>query len=167
MEDESEPKAVTQVDVGSLEVTRTFHADEEDQVIQSALLLSTRVQISAARLLMVISRIFCVHQSNRLQLTNQRFADGVFHIRKLVREVLGSESLHKHSDKIMVLKYHPLVTALLIEPSYWDVYMQTQLPAFQQLESAVVNWSEGHRSGVQVLYCDSQERNSRDTFELN
>lgn len=89
-------------------------------------------------------------------------------MQKLTRQVLNTEdSIFKLSDKVRVLKYHPLAMAILIKPCFFYVYVQSQVSAFRQLEQLIIEVVESQTKGVQIIYCDSQERGHRDSFELD
>ena len=57
---------------------------------------------------------------------------GLNHIRKLSRELLNTDSLIVTDEgKVGLLKYHPLLTMLLIDTSFEDVYLQDELNSFK------------------------------------
>ena len=63
-------------------------------------------------------------------------------VRRLARQLVGSNSIVMHSKDAHLLKLHPLVTSLLIESSFWDVYVQSQEAAFNQLQNEILYWLE-------------------------
>ena len=91
---------------------------------------------------------------------------GLNHIRKLSRELLNTDSLIVTDEgKVGLLKYHPLLTMLLIDTSFEDVYLQDELNSFKILETKVLSWIDLFSKG-KIYYCGSPT-SSEDSFELD
>jgi hypothetical protein len=55
--------------------------------------------------------------------------------------LLNTDSLLVTDEgKVSLLKYHPLLTMMLIDTSFEDVYMQEELNTFKMLETKVLSW---------------------------
>ena len=126
------------------------------------------MQVAVTRLLVAIFGYDKMQEANRLPPTHNRVIEGLQHIRRLASKLIGAELIHKHTDQIHLLKYHPFVLVHLIEPVYLDAYAQAQLPTFQQLEASLTAWIQSKQNKVTVLYQgEAVDQESCNTFELD
>ena len=86
-----------------------------------------------------------------------KFFQGLASVRRLIcKSVLGMDTcLHRHSDKLVLFKYHPISMAILMHVCYQDIYTESGSDSFKQLEQAIYQWLNWQQTAdTQVVFAD-------------